>query len=238
MTAPATFQTVGRLIRLAYKDAGLVQDGDDPSSEQFADGLLRLTDIVNLLQTQGLKLWLQEDRSISLASGVSIYTLGPGGSTAMVKPLRVIQAYYRDLNGTRRPLQPLSREEFTRLSQVTQTGQLNSYFVDKQQYQLAVSFWPVPDAIAATGTAHLILQDQVTSPVSLTNDVGFPIEWYMALRWGLADELSTGQPASIMQRCAQKAGMYLQVLQDWDVEDTSVTFIPDARGLGASSFPR
>lgn len=125
----------------------------------------------------------------------------------------------------------LSRDEYTRLSQVTQTGQINSYFVDKQELLLSVSFWLVPDATAATGTGHLIIQQQATYPTSLTMDVGFPIEWYMGLRWGLADELATGQPQSIMARCESKAKAYRQALEDWDVEDASTTFTPDQRVL-------
>ena len=233
MTSPATLQTAERVIRMAYRDAGLIQDGDEPTSEQYADGLLRLTDMVNLWQTQGLKLWLQYDLSIPLVSGQGTYTMGPGGSVDMTKPLRAIQGYYLDVNSIRRPLVVLSREEYTRLSIVSQTGQINSYFIDKQQYMLSVSFWLIPDATAATGTAHLIIQQQVTGPISLTSDTGFPVEWYMGLRWGLADELATGQPQAIMARCEQKAMAYRQALEDWDVEDASTTFTPDQRVLYA-----
>lgn len=229
MTSPTTLYTAQRVISLAYQDAGLIQDGDEPNSEQYAKALLRVTDLVNMWQTQGLKLWLNYDLSVTLTAGVGTYTMGSTGSIVMTKPLRAIQGYYLDANNIRRPLVVLSREEYTRLSTPTQTGQINSYFVDKQQNLLSVSFWLVPDATAATGTAHLIIQQQVTGPVALTSDMGFPIEWYMALRWGLADELATGQPQSIMARCEQKAMAYRQALEDWDVEDASTTFTPDQR---------
>jgi len=237
MTMPATFHTAQRLIRLAYKDAGLVQDGDEPNGEQFADGLSRLNDLVNLWQTQGLKLFLIHDIAIPLVVGQGTYTMSPTGDIVMTKPLRIIQAYNLDQNSIRRPLVVLSREEYTRLSQVTQTGQLNSYFVDKQADSLIVHFWLVPDAQAATGTAHVITETQASSIVSLTDSDGFPVEWAMALRWGLADELATGQPQAIMQRCEMKAAQYRMMLEDWDVEDAPTSFAPDQRGLyAASSF--
>jgi hypothetical protein len=229
MTAPVTFNTYTRIIRLAYKDAGLIQDGDEPNGEQYADGLVRISDMINFWQTQGLKLWLWEDLPIPLVAGTGTYTIGPSGSVNMTKPMRAFQAYYLDSTDIRRPLVVLSWEEYLRLSQVTQTGELNSYFIDKQQTTLNVSFWLVPDATAALGTAHLLIQQQATNPVSLTDSLGFPVEWYLAVRWGLADELATGQPQSIMDRCERKATFFRQALEDWDVEDAPTMFAPDQR---------
>ena len=235
MTSPITYQTAQRIIRMAYKDAGLLQDGDEPSGEQYADGLMRLNDVANLWQTQGLKLWLVQDIPVPLIAGKATYQLNPTGDVQITKPLRVLQAYYLDTNSIRRPLITLSWDEYTRLSQVTQMGQLNSYFVDKQQASLNVSFWLVPDATAATGTAHLVIQNQITQMVSLTDTTAFPLEWSLALRWGLADELATGQPQAIMDRCEKRAKAYREALEDWDVEDASTSFSPDQRSLYATN---
>lgn len=216
---------------MAYKDAGLIQDGDEPTSEQYADGLTRLNDVANLWQTQGLKLWLIQDIAIPLVAGQATYTLSPSGNIAMPKPMRVIDAYYLDQNNIRRPLVVLSWQDYTRLSQVTQSGQINSYFVNKQQQQLSISFWLVPDVNAATGTAHAVIQNQITQMVSLTDTTAFPMEWSLALRWGLADELATGQPQAIMDRCEKRAMTYRTALEDWDVEDAPTAFAPDSRML-------
>ena len=229
MTAPTNFNTPDRIIRMAMVDAGYLQDGDDPTSEQFANYLNRLNDLINLWQTKGLKLWLGSDLSVPLTAGQATYTFGPGGSVDMTKPLRVLQGYYLDTSDTKRPLLPLSRDEYTRLSNVVQLGALNSYFVDKQQSVLSISFWLTPDTTAATGTAQLIIQQQVVNLVSLNDDMNFPQEWFMALRWGLADDICTGQPQAIMDRCFTKAEMFRTALEDWDVEDASTVFQPDQR---------
>ena len=94
-------------------------------------------------------------------------------------------------------------------------------------------FWLTPDTAAANGTAHLLTQKRINNAVSLTEDIMFPIEWSMGLRWGLADDLATGQPAAIMQRCEAKAKAYREALEDWDVEDAPTTFTPDQRVLYA-----
>lgn len=229
MTAPNDNTPIS-VIQDAYQDAGLIAEGDSINSEQVVTGLRKLTDLVNLWQTQGIKLWLNVDTTIALVAGTATYTLGPAGSVVMVKPPRVLDAYYRDANGIRRPLVPMAWADYIRLSQITQTGAINSYFVDKQATQLSVFFWLVPDATAALGTAHLLLQTQVTNPISVTETMNFPVEWRIALRWGLADEICTGQPQAIMDRCQQRALVYRTALEDWDVEDVSVRFAADTRG--------
>ena len=229
MSLPESYSTVERAIRMAYWDAGLVQEGALPSSDQYANGLLRLNDLLNFWQTQGMRLWTVQDKSITLVAGQGTYTMSPTGGVAMVKPLRVLQAYYLSSDNIRRPLLPLSWDEYLRLGQVTSQGAINSYFVDKQQTALVVKTWLVPDANAATGTLHLLLQTQATNPEMLTADTGLPSEWFLAARWGLADELATGQPAPIVQRCAMKSREFFDALNNWDVEDASTFFAPDSR---------
>lgn len=224
-----TFNTPDRIIRQAMENAGLIQDGDDPTSEQFAKYSNRLNDIINHIQTQGLKLWAQIDQSVTLVAGQATYQLKPGGDVSMTKPLRVLQAYFLDTSSTRRPLIVLSWDEYTRLSQTTQQTAINSYFVDKQPTSLNVTFWPTPDSTAATGTAHLILQQQITNFTGITDSLNFPQEWFLYLSWALADEICTGQPQAIMDRCSARATTYRLQLEDWDVEDASTTFAPDQR---------
>lgn len=236
MTTPLIDNTPNQAIRFAMEEAGYLQTGNDPSSEDYVRYMPRLNSLVNLFQTQGLKLWLNTDLPVPLLANIALYTLGPSGSVVMVKPLRVIQGYYLDVSGNRRPLIPISRDDYTRLSNVVTTGAINSYFVDKQQLSLNVYFWNTPDAEAATGTCHLIIQQQVTQLLQLNDTVNFPIEWFSALYWGLANVISTGQPQSICDRCSQFAGTYLDALQNWDVEDASTTFSPDVRTGSPWSF--
>ena len=233
MTAP-TDNTPVSIIGDAYFDAGLVQEGQAPNGEQIVSGMRRLTDLINVEQTQGIKLWLNVDTPVPLVAGQETYVFSPTGDVVMPKPPRAIDAYYMDVNSIRRPLIPLSWNEYVRLSQVNQTGAINSFFVDKKQLSLSVFFWLIPDATAATGSAHLLLQTQVTNFVNVTEVMNFPIEWRMFLRWGLADEICTGQPQAIMDRCQSRALMYKDLLENWDVEDAPTRFTPDSRSQYAA----
>ena len=241
MSTP-NINTPKAIIDAAMRNAGKLSEGQSPNSEQYAMYMGDLQRLINLWQTQGLKLWLQTDQTIPLVAGKggqgNPYILSVDGDVNMVKPLRVQQGYYLDTSGIRRPIYPLSWDEWLRLAQTTQTGSVTQYFVDKQSASLNVYLWLVPDAQAATGTVHLMVHQQVVNPVSLLETMNFPSEWSIGLVWGLADEICTGQPQTIMDRCQQRAAVYRAMLEDWDVEDASTSFAPDMRqgGYGQGSF--
>lgn len=241
MTTPA-LNTPYAIIDAALRQAGRLSEGATPTPEQYASCMGDLQRIINFRQTQGLKLWLQEDLSIPLVQGQggvgNPYTLTPSGSVNMTKPLRAQQGFYLDSSQNRRPVYPLSWDEWNRLSQVSQQGAVSQYFIDKQATSLNAYTWLIPDATAATGQMVLMLQQQVTNPISLTETMNFPLEWNIALVWALADERATGQPAEIMTRCAQKATFYWDALENWDVEDAPTSFAPDMRqgGYGMGNF--
>jgi hypothetical protein len=237
VTAAVSFNTPDLIIQQALTETGELPLGQAPPSERYAFALNRLNMMINHWQTSGLKLWLQSEIAITPVVGVGAYNLGPGGTTIGIRPMRVLQAVYQDVNNVRRPLIPLSRDEWTRLSLLQQNGAINSYFVDKQQTNLIFNIWYQPDATAATGTVRPIIQGQVTNFTGINDTMNFPIEWGLALTWGLADELSGGQPQTIMERCAQRAKMYKMEIENWDVEDASTMFTPDQRAAyAAGSF--
>ena len=234
MTTPSGFGSVEQMIAMAMEDAGLIQSGQVPNSEQYANGLNRFNMLLTMLQIHGLKVFTQTDQSVTLVTSqggpTNPYTIYPSGDVAITKPLQVLQAYYMDSNNLKRPIDPpMSRDEYTRLSNPTATGAVTSYFIDKQPTLLNLHLWLVPDATAATGTVHLILRNQITRAVALDDAIAFPDEWYMAVRWGLADDLCTGQPQAIMDRCAAKALAYRTMAEDFDVEDVATRFQPDTR---------
>lgn len=227
--------TAQRLITDAYRDAGLISYTQSPNAAQLSDGLSRLNDVINFEQTQGLKLFLFQDIEVSLVAGTGTYEIMTGGDVNITKPQNVVDAYYMDINGIRRPIFSLSWNEWIRLSQVNQTGQINNYFVDKQYNRLTLHVWNIPDTTASSGTVHLIARTQASNIVAVGSDVLFPPEWFIFLRWALAADLSTGQPAEVIARCEQKTAQYREALQAFDVEDSPIQFQVDSRGGYAQS---
>lgn len=223
--------TPNGIIADAMFEAKLLQLGDNPTSEQLVMYSRRLLELINTWQVTGLRLWLNVDTAVTLVSGQNSYTFKPSGNIDMVKPLRVLQGYYLvTASGVRRPITVLSWNDWLLLSTTTQEGQVSQYFVDKQVDQLKVYFWLTPDDdAAADGTAHVLLQTQVTNFTELDETVNFPLEWRLALKWGLAAEICNGQPQDVVTMCQGKAAFYKDILDGWDVEDAPTSFQLDSR---------
>lgn len=232
MTAAANLNTAERLIRQALRDAGRLQVGQTPTPEVYADMQSRMYDIINTWQTQGLKLWLNVTQSITLVIGTASYTLGPAGSIMALKPLRVLGGWVVSSDGNRRPVTSISLTDYRNFGNLTTAGEVVSFVVEKQTNDLVLRVWPVP---SIARTFEVLLQRQAVSPTELDDRVELPIEWYMALRWALADDSATGQPALIMDRCERKAREYRRLLEDWDVEDAPTQFQPSLQGGGFRS---
>lgn len=242
MTTPAD-NTPYPIISDALTDCGRLQERQNATPEQLAEGMRRLRDLINLWQTQGLKLFVNTDTTVPLVAGQAAYTFGSGGSVDMVKPLRTLEGYYLyTATNVRRSLTEMALRDYWQLGQAgtltANQGTVTQYVVEKLASLLKVTFWLCPNSDeAANGAVHLLLQTQITNPSSLTETMGFPPEWRLALRWGLADDWSTGQPETIMNRCQQKAEQYRMMLEGWDVEDAATQFQPDSRaGQGRGQF--
>lgn len=226
----ATSKTIYGIINDAMFDAGFLEEGEEPNSEQLAVNFRRLNDIINLWQTQGLKLFLLEEIEVTLTANKAAYTFGPGQDISMAKPSKVLDGYVLNPDGIRRPIFQIAWKDWNLLPQVTgNAGMINSYMVNKQAEYLEVRFWNVPDATEALNKAVLLMQVEAPNNINLQADMDFPQEWRIALRWGLADDICTGQPQAIMNRCAERANAYREALENWDVEDAPTSFAPDQR---------
>lgn len=230
MTFPADFSTPQRMITQAMRNAGLIGQLTVPESSVFAEYMPRLNDYINYLQIKGLKLWLNFDQSVTLVQGQSLYTFFPTGDVDITKPMRFVDGYFLDQTNNRRPLYATSWTDWIRLSNVVNQGAVTQYFADKQRDRINCNFWLTPDAEAALGTAHIIIQRQVTEVVELDDTMDFPQEWFIGIHWGFAADICTGQPKEVIARCERMAEKYLTDLENWDVEDTSTYFQPDSRG--------
>lgn len=242
MTTPA-IESAYAIINDAYVDAGLKQRVDTLNGEQLAEGLRRLRDIINYCQTKGLKVFTWADTTLTLTAGQADYTFMPSGSVNMTKPLRPVAAFYLyDDTNVRRPLTQLSMQEYYALGQAGEAeenqGTISQYYMEKLYDRLRATLWLCPDTNeAAGGDVHFVFQSQITNPTELDENVQFPLEWRLGLRWSLAYDLSTGQPQAVIDRCQQNMDRYMTALEDWDVEEVGTQFQPDPRmAQGTGNF--
>lgn len=82
------------IIRDGLFEVGLLEEGQDPNGEQIARGMRRINRMVNLWQTQGLKLWLELDLPVALTAGVFLYPLTQQLNGYTAKYTRVKEGYF------------------------------------------------------------------------------------------------------------------------------------------------
>jgi len=240
---PPNTNNAYQIITLAMRNADYLDKLQDPSSDDLAEYLPRLNALINFEQTQGLKLWLEQDVSFTAILGQNCYQFGYNTTNTVAgtffnvpKPLSVKEAFWQDANGNRRPLIPMSRNDWDTLGTVVQQGAVNSYYADKQDNFMNVWIWLTPDAYTATvgsqsglSQVHVIFRVQVNNFFTLTDQMNFPVEWFMFLQWSLAQEIGTGQPDPILEKIDKMTTMYRTALEDFDYEDASTVFQPDSR---------
>lgn len=238
MAGSPTQGTAGYIIFEAMFEAGKLGRGQEPQSEDYAIWLNRLRSMSTHWMTQGIKLFTWTDFSIIITASKAQYLFGPGVTDLNIPlPMKVTQSYYIDLTGNQRPLTLLTWDDWTRLSNKTQNGAPNSYFVDRQPSVMNFWVWLSPDVFTVTnGTIHVVLNNQITQPTQITDKTGFPPEWELGLIWGLADEKCGGAPTDVQTRCQQRAMYYKEQLENFDVEEGGVQIQPDARGTMSSRF--
>lgn len=233
MTAPST-RTGAQIILQAMQNATLIgEEYTIAPPDAIARYLPRLNDLMNAWQVDGVKPWLEQEISLPLQVGKEKYSIGPGGDLAMYRPLKSTpEAYFIEPSGARRALIKLEKDQYKRLTTPLDGGAVTQFYVEPRVASLDVYLWSVPDAFAVTGEVRLQVQTQVDNFNLLgsgAENVSFPPEWYIALHWGLADEICIGQPQAIVDRCTTKALFYKDKLEGWDAGEGSIYFTPDTQ---------
>lgn len=238
-TSGTTTFTVTRdqIIEAALQDLSVLEEGAQPSASAVQKAAFTLNLIIKNWQIDGLKIWTIDNLTIPLINGQTSYTIGPGGSYDINsnKPLRVIQGFLRNTSVTPyidQPMQKLSRQEYNMLGSKFSTGTTNSYFFNPKATYGELYVFLTPDTNTAVNyDLILVVQRQLMDMTKPTDNFDFPAEWFLALKWGLQSELASSydKPLQERQYIDAKAKFFKDELADWDIEDTSVYFVPDVR---------
>lgn len=226
----AIYNSMDRIIRMAMSDAGLLEDEMNPTADAQGNHAQRLLDLIQVWQVEGCKLNLIQDTVLPLTVNQNVYTFGPAGSVNMTKPVRVEDMYWQDSSGTnKRDVFAVDRHTWDRLPSAQNGGTVTQFLEERSNTLLRVHLWNKPGAGDVAGQLHVVLRTLSASVLNIADPITtfFPIEWAMALRWGLAMDICTGQPDSIVNRCTQMAGHYKAVLEGFDVELGGISFQPD-----------
>lgn len=176
--------TAGDLITRALRSLGVIGDGESPTANQYADGLVALNDLLSSWATDRLTVYRTVRETFAL-TGAASYSIGPGETFDTVRPIKVDFAFLT-LSGIDYPMGWLTREQFNEISDKMIPADVACvYYYDADFPAATLHLWPAP----AGGTLTLDSWKPLTAFSSTSDDVTLPPGYERALRFNLAVDL-------------------------------------------------
>lgn len=139
------------------------------------------------------------------------------------RPVSILESRLRRSSGYDTPLNPMSRDEYQRLSNKTNEATPNQIYYDKQLTNGILNVWPEPNDVQDFILMSIRIPIQIIE--SLTNDIEIADEFGEMLAWNLALRLFPKYQRPIDPLVAAMAAqMYDDALMS-DNEDTSIYIV-------------
>ena len=201
--------TAGRLIYDAYRALGVLRPGQLTSPEGMDDAFGVLNDLVDSWNTESFMIPSLRRDVYELTAGVGSYTLGPGGTLGGERPQRV-EAAALVACGCGCGCSAGGCEQLELKTGWQDCSTSCGIYIDGGYPNVNIRIQPPP-----TEGQALALQSWNTLATfeNLTTPYGFPPGYALALRWGLAQQLSP--LALIMQKIPNNL---LQVIEQRAIE--------------------
>lgn len=200
------------IIQAAYRKLGVVADGVTASATQITNGAEALNNLIYAWHADGMPLWAIKEFVFNLTQGQNAYPIGLGQTLNVPAPLKIIQAYTRDLiSMTDIPMNVYTHNDYnllaTKTAQNPQGYPIHIWYEISNQNQVGtIHLWPSPDAYSQSNrTVTIVYQRPFEDFNSSTDNPDFPQHWLNALIFNLADVLSYEVGLPLMDRNLLKA---------------------------------
>jgi hypothetical protein len=223
--------TTADCITDALDICGRLGAGATPTTEDNTKCLRKLNLIIKNLNTRGYQIFVYKRATYALPAGTASVTIGPTGTIAVPRPVRIPQAWIRDSNNIDQPVMPLSRSDFNNLSNKTSTGKPVNFNYDAQVVNGStwnnlgtINLWPLADV--ATYTLVLSYQAPLQDAGATTTEFELPQEWFLPLCWLLAAEIGPMYSVNLqkLQIIRAQANEYIENAVAFNQEEASVYF--------------
>lgn len=234
--------TRDQIIRAAFETIGVAIANEPLEAEDVAVGAVALNALSNAWKAHGMQLWKRGRYSLTSATTPALtastysYDFATAAATSFtLKPMRIVEVSRKlTSDSTETSMTRLSLEEYEALPNKTTTGTPLQYYYEPKNSSGTIYFWPAPDATFAANNSIEIIYQAAMQDMDVGNeDVDYPNEWYRALILNLANDLAPKYGIGIQERELLKieADGALELAMSYDVEDTSVFFQPDYKGM-------
>ena len=227
MATSSTYEyqlTRNQIIESALRKLGVLAEGQTPSAQNYADGMMALNTVISQLRAVGMPLWARSEYTFTPTTNT--YTIGTGMTLSTPFPVKLLQAFRTD-TGAKIPLEIVAREDFNILPTSSNGSPIKINYQSFVNYG-TISLWPTPTS-TNTATITLVYQRPYQYFTTSTETADFPEEWYNAIIYHLAVRLAPewGVPLPDRQMLIQEAKMYTEDAAMIGQEDGSFYLAPE-----------
>jgi len=232
-----------QIITSALRKVQAIAEGETASPEQINNGTFVLNTLIKAFHADGMPLWAIEDRAIPCSAFTNgVLTIGVGQALDIPAPLKVINAFNRDLNTYTPtggyvdiPMILLTHDDYNWLSAKQNTGTPIQYWYEPMNQYGRLHLWPIPDSYAvANREIHITYQRPFEDAGNSANTLDFPQCWNDALIMALAVRLAPeyGLPPNDRQILRQEAKDAKDYALSFGTEEGSLRIAPDWSRMG------
>lgn len=210
-TVGLTQYPVNKIIEQSLRRCGVATGAIN--AEMMQTGRDNLFLMLSAWSNRGINLWRIKRQIVALLDGVKTYTL-PVGTVDLVN------LNFKDATGLEIPMGRLNRDDYTAMpNKDFQTSRPTIYWYDRQNTPQVV-LWPVPNAMAATGTLIAYCHMQIEDVGAFSNTLDLPQRWLNAVVTGLAACMMVELPSVDAGRLSILQAMAAQALSEAEAEET------------------
>jgi hypothetical protein len=208
-------------VTYALRKIGVLDITQTADADEAAAALIELNVMLKEWALNGPFLFTKREASQTLTSDNATYDL------SSTKPIRILEARYRDVSGRDLPMEELTREEYLELPIKSANGIPTTFYFNPQPASWNFTTWPVLVS-ATTESIQYSYQRRIEDVDDLGNDLDIPQEWLSTVGFGLAARLldDYGIEDKIGDRVVARAESLLAKAAAYD-RDTRVMFHPE-----------
>jgi hypothetical protein len=175
--------TVEQIITAAFRKLGLGRTPDDTDIEDFLESLQSM---LRYWGSKKILVYASYKETFSTVVGRSANTWGANGNISTSRPTQIVDMFIRDSSGYDYPIGMMYENEYNLISNKSQSGRPDSYFLHPL-YPLAYLYlYPTPEIIETVYVSSIKPWTESSSFSSESDTLSFPVEYETAIIYNLA----------------------------------------------------
>ena len=204
--------TAGEIIKAALRRVGAVQTGQEPSAEEYKDGLEDLNMLLSSLSAKGIIIPARTKETFPLVVGTAEYSIGDGGDFDTTRPDRILDIFLRDLSGQDHYMDMFALKEYNAVWSKTSQGRPER-MAYLPSYPLGKVFFDRTPSVAYT--LHLDSDKPLTEFTNKTTTVVLPDPFKRMFVLRLAIDVVPGSGETVSPSLAKEAEEATRIVENF-----------------------